>query len=82
MSHEIALRQGGTARVLETDGDRTVVLSPIASPPGSTLAGTLSGVTAEFQLKVKSCRREGDTFRIEGRLRNATRELKERLLGG
>lgn len=80
MSLSIVLTRGGTARLLETDGDKTTLLCPIASPPGSTLTGAVEGVAAEFQLKVKSCKKEGDAFRIEGRLRNATRELRERLL--
>lgn len=80
MSLAITLRQGKTAQLLETDGDKTVVASPIPSPPGSTLAGTIEGVATELQVKVKSCRKEGDLFRIEGRLRNATRELRDRLL--
>lgn len=80
MSLAITLRQGKTAFLIETDGDKTVVASPIPSPPGSTLAGTIEGAAAELQVKVKNCRREGELFRIEGRLRNATRELLDRLL--
>lgn len=82
MSLPITLRQGGTAQLLETDGDKAAVASPVPSPPGSTLAGTIPGAAVEFQLKVKLCRREGEGFRIEGRLRNATRELKDLLLRG
>jgi hypothetical protein len=82
MTVAIVLHQGGIAHLLQTDGDKTVVQSPLASPPGSTLAGRVEGQAAEFQLKVKNCRREGDGFRIEGRLRNATKDLKERLLQG
>lgn len=82
MTLPITLRQGGTAFLVETDGDKTVVASPLPSPPGSTLAATVEDVAGELQVKVKSCRKDGELFRIEGRLRNATRELRERLLSG
>lgn len=79
MSLDIHLTRGGTAHLLEIEGDRATLSSPIASPPGSTLTGTVPGVATELQLKVKSCKRDGNRFRIEGRLRNATRELRDRL---
>lgn len=79
MSLSILLTRGGTAHLLVIDGDRAALSSPVASPPGSTLTGTVAGVSAELQLKVKSCKKEGDRFRIEGRLRNTTRELRDRL---
>lgn len=82
MSLPIVLRQGGTAQLLESDGDKTVIESPVAAPPGATVVGQIEGLSAEFQLKVKNCKREGSGFRIEGRLRNATRELRERILRG
>jgi hypothetical protein len=81
MTVHIVLRQGGVARILESDGDRTVVISPVPSPPGSTFVGSVEGSSGELQLKVKNCRRVEEGFRIEGRLRNATRELRERVLG-
>ncbi len=79
MSCEVILKSGGNARILESDGDKTTIESPEAFPPGSTVLGAVDGVSAEFHLKVKSCKRQGETFRIEGRLRNATREMKARV---
>ncbi len=81
MRHPLVLQNGQRAEVLESDGDATTILSPAASPPGSTVVGRLEGIAFDLQLKVKSCKREGDGFRIEGRLRNASREVRDRLTG-
>ena len=64
------------------DGDATTILSPQASPPGSTVVATLEGVSRELELKVKNCKRDGELFRIDGRLRNAPKEVRDRLVGG
>jgi hypothetical protein len=81
MRHPLVLQNGQRAEVLESDGDTTAISSPTASPPGSTVVGRLEGIDFDLQLKVKSCKREGDAFRIEGRLRNASREVRDRLTG-
>ncbi len=81
MGHPLLLKNGQRAEVVESDGDNTAILSPAASPPGSTVVGRLEGIDFDLQLKVKSCKRQGDAFRIEGRLRNASREVRERLTG-
>lgn len=84
MAHEIriSLPSGNTARITETDGDRTTIESPEPSPPGSTVRGRIDGVQCEFELKVRNCRKDGDFFYIDGRTRNATREMKECLKAG
>lgn len=76
----LALSRGGTAEVLETDGDTVTVLSTLSSPPGSPLEGRLDDWT--LRIKVKSCKREGDGFRIEGRWVNLSRAQRDRLLAG
>ncbi len=81
MTHKLTLKNGEHAEIVASDGDTTTLLCPFASAPGSTVSGQLDGIDFELQLKVKRCRREGELFRIEGRLRNAAREVRERLTG-
>lgn len=73
----ITLQNGAAATLVETDGDKSLVRSPEPSPPGSTLRGRIDGVTCEFQLKVRNCRKDGESFLIDGRVKNATREMKQ-----
>ena len=81
---ELALDRGGSALVLETDGERVTLLAPAASPPGSTLAARLDGVGVS--VKVRGCRRvepdaAGRSFSIEGRFVSISRSLREKLSG-
>lgn len=78
----LALEKGGSALVVELDGERVTLLSPIAAPPGSSLIGTFEG--ARLVVKARGSRRvepdaEGRTFRVEGRFVGLTRELREKL---
>jgi hypothetical protein len=78
------LVRGGSAAVVETDGDRVTLLSSLPSPPGSTLELTLEG--SSYRVKVRGCRRvEPDdaerSFRIEGRWVSLTREGRARVTG-
>jgi hypothetical protein len=78
---ELELSDGGRARVVETDGERIVLSSSRAAPPGATFDAVVEGLG--YKIKVRSCRREpGDEqrFRIEGRLVNLARPARERLL--
>ncbi len=80
------LARGGSAAVIETDGDRTTLLSTLSSPPGSTLELSLQGTS--YRVKVRGCRKQNDpdetgrVFRIEGRWVNLSRSQRERLLAG
>jgi len=73
---------GGEAEVVETDGQRVVVRSSRASPPGSPLAAESSLPSSSvLKLKVHGCRKEPDGwFRIEGRWVDLTRAAREELL--
>ena len=73
------LVRGGSADVVHTDGNFVTVLSTLPSPPGSPLEGRLGEWT--LCIKVKSCKREGERFRIEGRWVNLSRVQRERLTG-
>jgi hypothetical protein len=76
---ELALPSGGTALVLETDGEVVTLLSPIARPPGSPLVATFEG--ASVTIKVRGSKRvdadaDGRCFRIEGRFVSLSRALR------
>jgi hypothetical protein len=67
--------RGGEADVTSLDGDRIALSSTTASAPGSRPEGELSAGGA-VRVKVARCRREGDRFLIEGRLLDATRDVR------
>lgn len=76
---ELALPSGGTALVLETDGEHVTLLAPIARPPGSPLTGSFEGTSVT--IKVRGSRRveadaDGRCFRIEGRFVSLSRALR------
>ena len=78
----LELVRGGTLAVLETNGERVVVLSSLSSPPGSPLEARLDGST--LRIKVRSCQKVapddgGRAFRIEGRFVSLTRAQRESL---
>jgi len=83
MTVTLQLTSGGTADVVETDGDRVVLSSTVAAPPGSSLKGEWAAASTQIRIKVRGCRREqsGDgRFRIEGRFVNLGRAKRIRLL--
>ncbi len=69
----------GSAELGETDGERVVLRASRASPPGSTLEARLEGTT--YSVKVRGCRRDGDSFVIDGRWVNLSRAMRARVLG-
>lgn len=78
----LELVRGGTLDVLEVNGEHVVVLSSLASPPGSPLEAVLDGGT--LRIKVRSCQHveaddAGRSYRIEGRLVSLTRAQRESL---
>ena len=75
MKH-LAWSRGGEARVASLDGERLRVLSTTPAAPGTPLDGALENGT-RVRVKVARCRREADGFVIEGRLVDASRELKK-----
>ena len=73
--------KGGEAQVVALEADAVVLRSTTPSPPGSRIEGRLEGEPpATLRVKVHVSRRqpEGD-FVIEGRLLDATREVRARL---
>ncbi len=78
----LELARGGSAAVLEVNGEHVVVLSSLASPPGSPLEAKLDEGT--LRIKVRSCQKVepddgGRTYRIEGRLVSLTRAQRDAL---
>jgi hypothetical protein len=83
MAH-IVWRKGGSADLVAIADDLTTVRSTVPSAPGSRLMGELaSGVGGDggdrVWIKVHRCRKDGDVFIVEGRLLDATRELRDKL---
>ena len=73
--------KGGEARVTSLASDAVVLRSTVPSPPGSRLEGRLEGdPPATVRVKIHASKRqpEGD-FVLEGRLLDATREVRARL---
>ena len=73
--------RGGEARVSAITADAIVLRSTVPSPPGSRIEGRLEGEPpATVRVKIHASKRqpEGD-FVLEGRLLDATREVRARL---
>jgi hypothetical protein len=66
---------GGDAEVTVLEGERIALLSTTPHAPGSRPEGTLEGGGA-VRVKVARCRKQGERFLVEGRLLDATRELR------
>jgi hypothetical protein len=74
---------GGEAAIVNNEGERVVLESSVASPPGSTLEVERDGLVV--RVKVRSCRRDPSgaarPFRIEGRLVSFDNAARKRLFG-
>ena len=84
--------KGGDATLVAIDGDRVTVDSSLSSPPGSLIDGNLLNGGDAIRIKVRGCKKtvadppqagranvEGERFRIEGRILDASRDLRTRL---
>jgi hypothetical protein len=81
MTLHVRWAKEGGARVVSLAADVIVLRSTSPSPPGSRIEGTLEGDRpARVRVKVHTSKLqpEGD-FVIEGRVIDATREVRERL---
>ncbi len=73
---------GGTATLDEIDDDKVLLTSSRAFPPGSRPEGkvTLEAKPATFCMKVHGARRQDDgSYRVHGRVLNASRVVRDRL---
>ena len=75
----IAWTKGGTATLMRFAEPHVAVRSTIAAAPGTPLEGVLAETSLPITVKVKTCKRDGDAFVIEGRLVNLTRDLRQAL---
>jgi len=71
----MTLTGGGTARLVELDGDRVKLIATRAAAPGSRLTAALAD-GRQVRLKVHRSVRAGDEFTVAGRLIDVTRELR------
>lgn len=78
MSDHLRLPNDGVGSIVAIDGERVSLLATRASAPGCPLVGNLNDETL-VRVKVHRCRKQGERFLIEGRLIDATRQLRERL---
>ncbi len=77
---EIRWAKGGEATLVAIDGDRVTASSTTSAPPGSSIDGALNDGTT-LRIKVRGCKfiTDEDRFRIEGRILDPSRGLRERL---
>ena len=74
---KVGWQKGGTADVVKLEGDAIVLRSTIPSPPGSRVPGVVVNTEHLVCVKVHTSKRQDDgSFVIEGRLIDATRELR------
>jgi hypothetical protein len=71
--------KGGDANIVAIDFDRVTLDSSLSSPPGSLVDGHLVNGGDAIRIKVRGCKKEGDRFRIEARVLDASRDLRTRL---
>ena len=72
--------KGGEAEVIEAKDDLVTVRSTIPSAPGSRIEGKAPSGSS-VRIKVARCRAEGGGFRIEGKLLDATRAVRDEVAG-
>jgi hypothetical protein len=78
----LILSSGETAALTYTDGDHTSLVVPKAFPHGSTVSAQIAGSEFNLEVKVFRCQRSGGSYRVDGRVKNASRALRSFLLAG
>jgi hypothetical protein len=78
---QIAWAKGGAAQVTSLANDAIVLLSSVPSPPGSRIDGRVEGdEPVPVRVKIHGSKRRADgLFVLEGRVLDATREVRARL---
>jgi len=72
--------KGGDAEIVALDGDRVTLASTMSSPPGSCVDGALVNDGTTIRIKVRGCKKDGERFRIEGRILDLSKSLRQQLL--
>lgn len=76
----LRLAKGGEAEIVALDGERVTLLSPASAPPGATIDGDLPlNEPTPLRIKVRGCKRDGENFRIDGRIVDLSKSTRERL---
>jgi|GEM_PF-1773689 len=75
----LRLSSGEVGALLSTDGDKATLECPKAFPHGSTVSALLEGSEFHLVLKVFRCKKVGESYRIDGRLKNVSRAFKATL---
>lgn len=82
MALQLEWSKGGTATVMETDGNRVVLRSSSAAAPGTPLVAAVGlRSCSEVRVKVQDCRREAEgVFVIRGRWLDLSRGMRDEIL--
>ena len=72
--------KGGEADIVALDGDRVTLASTMSSPPGSYVDGALVNDGTTIRIKVRGCKKDGERFRIDGRILDLSKSLRQQLL--
>ena len=70
--------KGGEAEIVAIEGERVALSSTHSAPPGAYVDGALNDGTT-LRIKVRGCKRDGERFRIEGRILDMPSNLRQRL---
>ncbi len=76
----VHLDPSGHAQIVQIDEMHVVLHADRAFPPGSTLRGALEADGERVQVKVTSCKRNGEPFVLRGRFVTLSRALRDKLL--
>lgn len=82
MGLHLSWTSGGSATVLQSDGELVVLRSSRAAPPGSPLRASIALPSAStVRIKVHACKKTDEgTFLIRGRWLDLTREVRDEIL--
>ncbi|HEY1958390.1 MAG TPA: hypothetical protein VGH28_22390 [Polyangiaceae bacterium] len=73
--------KGGEAEIVAIDDDRVTLASTTSSPPGAYVDGSLVNDGTSIRIKVHGCKKDGERFRIDGRILDLSKSLRQQLLG-
>jgi hypothetical protein len=77
MTH-LVFAKGGEGEIAAIDGERVTLLATTSAPPGAYVDVTLNDGTP-LRIKVRGCRRDGERFRIDGRILDLAKATRDRL---
>lgn len=82
--NRLRFAKDGEAELVGLDGERVTLLAAEAAPPGAYVDCELAPTDehphgAAFRIKVRACKREGERFRVDGRVLDLSKALRELL---